>query len=311
MSSEPPLHSEIWKQLRQIEIKSSRLVDQLLSGQYKSVFKGIGLEFEEVRPYQEGDDERYIDWNVTARTNQLHIKRFVEERELSVFLVVDLSPSVFFGSQRRLKIDLALELAAIIAFSAMRNNDRVGLLTFSDRVQQVLPPKKGRKHALRIIRELLLTLENPQAHTQPPSIAHQGEPPSASNLTQALNYISHILHRRGIIFILSDFMNTGSLFPLRVLSRRHDCIAARLQDPIEKSLPDVGWVRLKDPESGKIQTWNFSNRKVRNAFLAEAEAREAAINEQFQKMSVDQILLNTQTESVWKALLKFYSVHHR
>lgn len=315
MDTQPPIHSEIWKQIRQIEIKSSRMVDQLLSGQYMSVFKGIGLEFEEVRPYQEGDDERHIDWNVTARTDHIHIKRFVEERELSVFLVVDVSPSVFFGSRQRLKIDLAIELAAILAFSAMRNNDRVGLLSFDREVQQVIPPKKGRKHALRVIRELLMTLENPAtdkpARSKSVSAQASTEASEQSDLTSALNYLNHILHRRGIVFILSDFLNTGSLFPLRVLSRRHDCIAVRLNDPLEQQLPNVGWVRLRDPETGKKGLWNLSSKRIRRRFEKQVEEREARLQSEFQRMGVDQIQLSTDSESVWKALLKFYQLHRR
>lgn len=291
------LHSEIWKRIRQIEITSARRVDQLLSGQYSSVFKGVGLEFEEVRPYQEGDDERHIDWNVTARTGQVHIKRFIEEREQSLFLLVDISPSVYFGSQRRLKMDLAIETAAIMAFSALRNNDRVGLLTFDDQVRQVIPPRKGRRHALRVIRELLVTLE------------HSHDTPRVTRLDLALDYVNHILHRRGILFVLSDFLETGSLFPLQVLSKRHDCIAVRLQDPSELALPDLGWVRLRDPESGRSALWDLGNPKVRQAYQAKALAREAALNDQFKRMGLDQILLQTQVDSVWQALLQFYQRH--
>lgn len=293
------LHSEIWKRIRQIEIKSARLVDQMLSGQYASVFKGVGLEFEEVRPYQEGDDERHIDWNVTARTGQVHIKRFVEERELSLFLLVDVSPSVYFGSRQRLKMDLAIEMAAIMAFSALRNNDRVGLLTFDDQVRQVIPPRKGRRHALRVIRELLISLE--QSHDEP----------RVTRLDTALDYVSHILHRRGILFVLSDFLETGSLFPLQVLNSRHDCIAVRLRDPHELSLPDLGWVRLRDPETGQSALWDLGNARVREAYETRAQAREAALNDRFKRMGVDQIVLQTDVDSVWQALLRFYQLHRR
>ncbi|MBF2053132.1 MAG: DUF58 domain-containing protein [Candidatus Sericytochromatia bacterium] len=293
------LHSEIWKRIRQIEIKSARLVDQMLSGQYASVFKGVGLEFEEVRPYQEGDDERHIDWNVTARTGQVHIKRFIEERELSLFLLVDVSPSVYFGSRQRLKMDLAIEMAAIMAFSALRNNDRVGLLTFDDQVRQVIPPRKGRRHALRVIRELLVSLE--QSHDEP----------RVTRLDKALDYVSHILHRRGVLFVLSDFLETGSLFPLQVLNSRHDCIAVRLQDPHELSLPDLGWVRLRDPETGQSALWDLGNARVREAYQRQARAREEALSEGFRRMGVDQIVLQTDVDSVWQALLRFYQLHRK
>ncbi|HEY9842042.1 MAG TPA: DUF58 domain-containing protein [Candidatus Obscuribacterales bacterium] len=294
------IHSDIWKNIRRIEISTRRLVDQLLSGQYVSVFKGLGLEFEEVRPYLEGDDERHIDWNVTARTGQVHVKRYIEERELSLFLLVDISPSVYFGSRQRLKLDLAIEFAAIMAFSALRNNDRVGLLLFDSEVRKVIPPRKGRRHALRVIRELVSTLQVPR--------------PAASDkihtdLGNALHYVNQILHRRGIIFVLSDFLDAGNLFPLKVLNRRHECIAVRLQDPLESEIPAAGWVRLEDPETGKQQLWNFSSARVREEFAERAIAREAALNEQFRRMNVDQVLLETSTESVWKALVKFYQRH--
>lgn len=299
MNDYHPLHSEIWKNIRQIEIKSGRLVDQLLSGQYTSVFKGVGLEFEEVRPYQEGDDERHIDWNVTARTGHLHIKRYIEEREQSLFLLVDISPSVYFGSLQRLKMDLAIEISALLAFSALRNNDRVGLMTFDSQVRTVIPPRKGRRHALRVVRELLSTFQQPHSDFQ------------GSNLEGALSYVSHILHRQGIVFVLSDFLNTGSLFPLKVLNRRHDCIAVRLRDPLETELPDLGWVRLQDPETGAEALWNFSDAKMRQRYLEAAQGRDEALADQFKRISVDQIILETNTESVWKSLMKFYRHHHR
>lgn len=304
--TEPPLHSDIWKNIRRIEITTRRMVDQLLSGQYVSVFKGLGLEFEEVRPYIEGDDERHIDWNVTARTGQVHVKRYIEERELSLFLLVDISPSVYFGSQRRLKLDLAVEFAAIMAFSALRNNDRVGLLLFDSEVRKVIPPRKGRRHALRVIRELISALQRPPA---PPVRAAKAGEKSGTDLEQALHYVNQILHRRGIIFVVSDFLETGSLFPLKVLNRRHEAIAVRLHDPLESEIPDAGWVRLQDPETGQQQLWNFGDRRVREAFSAKAEAHDTALNEQFRRMKVDQVLLETSTESVWKALVRFYQGH--
>ncbi|PKL77507.1 MAG: DUF58 domain-containing protein [Candidatus Melainabacteria bacterium HGW-Melainabacteria-1] len=297
--TETNLHSDLWKHIRRIEITTRQTVNQLLSGQYVSVFKGLGLEFEEVRPYAEGDDERHIDWNVTARTGQVHVKRYIEERELSLFLLVDISPSVYFGSQRRLKLDLAIEFAAIMAFSALRNNDRVGLLLFDDSVRKVIPPRKGRRHALRVIRELLRALEAPPVRAQ------------NTELDGALHFVNSILHRRGIIFVVSDFLDTGNLFPLKVLNRRHECIAVRLRDPLENQLPDAGWVRLQDPESGQQQLWNFGDRRVRERFAERAIARDAALTEQFRRMGVDQVLLETSAESVWKELIRFYQGHRR
>lgn len=298
MSVHQEAHSEIWKQIHRIEIKSRRLVDQLLNGQYQSVFKGVGLEFEEVRPYMEGDDERHIDWNVTARTGQLHIKRFIEERELSLFLLVDSSASVFWGSSQRLKMDLALEFAAVMAFSALRNNDRVGLLTFDSEVRTLLPPRKGRRHALRVVREMLACFD------QPP-------PQGKSNLDGALQTVSHLLNRRGIIFVISDFMDTGSLFRLSVLNRRHDCVAVRLLDPLDFELPDIGWVRLQDPETGQQQLMNLGSAKVRQQYAEKALAREEALNESLKRMSVDQISLRTDSDSIWKEMLRFYQRHRK
>ena len=298
MSVHQEAHSEIWKQIHRIEIKSRRLVDQLLNGQYQSVFKGVGLEFEEVRPYMEGDDERHIDWNVTARTGQLHIKRFIEERELSLFLLVDSSASVFWGSSQRLKMDLALEFAAVMAFSALRNNDRVGLLTIVSEVRTLLPPRKGRRHALRVVREMLACFD------QPP-------PQGKSNLDGALQTVSHLLNRRGIIFVISDFMDTGSLFRLSVLNRRHDCVAVRLLDPLDFELPDIGWVRLQDPETGQQQLMNLGSAKVRQQYAEKALAREEALNESLKRMSVDQISLRTDSDSIWKEMLRFYQRHRK
>jgi uncharacterized protein (DUF58 family) len=290
---------DIWKRIHRLEIKARHLVEHVLSGQYMSVFKGMGLEFDEVRPYQEGDDERQIDWNVTARTGHLHIKRFVEERELSIFLVVDVSPSVFFGSQKQLKTDLILEFAALMAFSAMRNNDRVGLLTFDQEVRTFLPPKKGRRHALHILRELML-----QVNQVP-------DQPRSSDMTSALRYVNHILHRRGVVFLLSDFWETGSLFPLKVLSQRHDCIAVLPQDPLDLNLPTTGMVSLRDPESNRQRIFDFSSKRFRAAYQEQQTAHFLSLKQSLRQMGVDQIILPTETESLVTSLLKFYRFHHR
>lgn len=290
---------DTWKRIHRLEIKARHLVEQVLSGQYMSVFKGMGLEFDEVRPYQEGDDERQIDWNVTARTGHLHIKRFVEERELSLFLLVDVSPSLFFGSHNHLKTDLVLEFCALMAFSAMRNNDRVGLLTFDQATRTFLPPKKGRRHALHILREVMLQLN------QPP------EQPCGSDMTAALRYVNHFLHRRGVIFILSDFWQTGSLFPLKVLSQRHDCIAVLPQDPLDLALPPSGLVALKDPETQQQRIYDFSSKRLRERYQAEQQAHFQALNQSLRQMGVDKIVLPTENESLVTSLLKFYRFHHR
>jgi uncharacterized protein (DUF58 family) len=290
---------DTWKRIHRLEIKARHLVEQVLSGQYMSVFKGMGLEFDEVRPYQEGDDERQIDWNVTARTGHLHIKRFVEERELSLFLVVDVSPSVYFGSQKQLKTDLILEFCALMAFSAMRNNDRVGLLTFDQEIRTFLPPKKGRRHALHILREVMLQL------SQPPEL------PRSTDMAAALRYVNHVLHRRGVIFILSDFWQTGSLFPLKVLSQRHDCIGVLPQDPLDLVLPKSGLVAVRDPESDQQRIFDFSSRRFRERYQSEQTAHFQTLKQSLRQMGVDQIVLPTETESLVTSLLKFYRFHHR
>ncbi|PIQ27208.1 DUF58 domain-containing protein [bacterium (Candidatus Blackallbacteria) CG17_big_fil_post_rev_8_21_14_2_50_48_46] len=286
---------DAWKRIHHLEIKARHLVDHVLSGQYMSVFKGVGLEFDEVRPYQEGDDERQIDWNVTARTGHLHIKRFVEEREQSLFLVVDTSSSLFFGSQRHLKTDLMLEFCALMAFSAMRNNDRVGLLSFDEELKTFLPPKKGKKHALRILRELMVEPERRERK---------------SDLSAALKFVNHILHRRGIVFILSDFIETGSLYPLKVLSQRHDCVAVMLQDPLDLALPKTGLVALRDPETQNQRIFDLGSSRVRLAYQEKMQAHFSGLRQEFRQMKIDQIVLPTESESLVTALLKFYRFHH-
>lgn len=293
MTAPPP---DIWQRIHRLEIKARHLVEQVLSGQYMSVFKGSGLEFDEVQPYQEGDDERQIDWNVSARTGHLHIKRFVEERELSVFLLVDTSSSMFFGSRNHLKTDLMLEFCALMTFSAIRSNDRVGLLTFDAGIRTFLPPQKGRRHALRILRELMI----------PPGLDLR-----QSNLHAALRYLNHVLHRRGIVFILSDFLETGSLFPLKVLSRRHDCVAVLLQDPLDLSLPAAGLVAVRDPERGEQMLVDLSSATVRQKYQARLAAHYHTLRQELKQMDIDQIVLPSDTESLINALLKFYRFHHR
>ena len=287
---------ELWKRIHRLEIKSRHLVDQVLGGQYMSVFKGSGLEFEEVRPYQEGDDERQIDWNVTARTGHLHVKRFIEERERSLFLLVDTSSSIFWGSGQRLKNEMMLEFCALMTFSAMRNNDRVGLLTFDNHIRTFLPPQKGRKHALRLLRELM---------TVP------AEPHRESQLEKALHYLNPILRRRAIVFIISDFLQTGSLFPLKVLSQRHDCIAVLLQDPLELALPAAGLVAVRDPESAARRILDLSSRRVRASYQAEMAAYFQQLKQDLRQMDVDQIVLPGEADSLLGVLLKFYRFHHR
>ncbi len=288
------VHSDIWKTIRQIEVQARRRVNQLLSGQYHSTFKGSGLEFEEVTPYHEGDDERHIDWNVTARTGQLHVKRFIEEREMSLFLVVDNRSVVRFGSRKRLKHDLAIEFSALIAFSALRNQDRVGLLTFGPGPHLMLPPRRGRQHALLLIRQLLTPRKN--------KIPVKGQ----DTLESTLKKLSHLMKRRGIIFVLSDFMNVGSLDTLKQLNQRHDCIAVQLRDPLEDQLPDVGRAAFEDPATGEILQINTHDPSVRKAYAQLRADAQAKLLAEFKTMGIDTLLLDTAGEDVWKPLLSYY-----
>jgi uncharacterized protein (DUF58 family) len=238
---------ELLKKVRQLEIRTRGLVNQVFSGEYHSVFKGRGMEFSEVREYQYGDDMRMIDWNVTARLNHPFIKIFEEERELTVMLVVDMSGSQFFGSQSALKRDIALELSAILAFSAMKNNDKVGLILFTDRIEKFVPPRKGRGHALRIVRELL---------------SFEPSRP-ATSIKAALEYLNHVQKKRAIIFVISDFIDSGYEAALRIAGKRHDLIGIVLQDPRENELPNVGLMNLRDAESGATRLVDTSNTSVR------------------------------------------------
>lgn len=264
---------ELLKKVRQLEIRTRGLVNQVFSGEYHSVFKGRGMEFSEVREYQFGDDIRTIDWNVTARFNRPFVKVFEEERELTVILMVDLSGSQFFGSEKNLKRDIAVELSAILTFSAMKNNDKVGAILFTDKVEKVIPPRKGQMHALRIVRELL-----------------SFEPAStATSLRTALEYLSHLQKRRSIVFLISDFMDTGYEAALRIVGRRHDLVGIVLMDPRERDLPEVGLLTLRDAETGRQRLVDTSDRRVRRAYLAYREQLERLRKSVFVKSRLDAV----------------------
>ncbi len=268
---------EILKKIRRLELRTKRLVDSMFAGSYHSVFKGRGMNFEEVREYNPGDEIRAIDWNVTARMNAPFVKKFTEERELTVMLVVDVSASGDFGSVNLSKRELAAEIASILAFSAIRNNDKVGLLLFTDEVELFIHPKKGRLHILRLIREMLFF--KPQ---------HRG-----TNLAAALEYLNKVVTRRAVVFLISDFLAEGYSRPLAVTSRRHDLVAIPVVDPGEEDLPDVGIVTLEDPETGEQVDVNTSSRALRGAYLALEERRKRAIDQEFNKLGVDMIPLRT------------------
>jgi uncharacterized protein (DUF58 family) len=273
---------EVLRQVRLIELRTRGLVDNVFGGEYQSVFRGQGIEFAEVREYQPGDDVRTIDWNVTARMGEPFVKQYVEERELTLMLVVDLSGSEQFGTRTRFKAELAAEIGAVIALSAATNNDRTGLLIFTDRVEHSVPPKKGRRHALRLIRDVL-------------AFRPEGR---GTDLAGALDFAGRVLPHRAIVFVLSDFQlaaEDDQLFDrtLRVVSRRHDVVAVKINDPRELELPDAGLLRLRDPETGEIRVVDTGSREVRQRFRAASLAREAAMRRRFRRLGVDEIEVAT------------------
>jgi uncharacterized protein (DUF58 family) len=244
------LPKEILQTVKRIEIRTNRLVNEALGGEYHSVFKGRGMEFDEVREYQYGDDIRTIDWNVSARLGHFYVKRYVEERELTVMLLVDLSASKDFGTVRRFKNELAAELAALLAFSAIKNNDRVGALIFTDVVEKYIPPKKGRKHVLRVVRELLAY--------EP---LHQ-----RTSIETALRYLNNVLTKKSVVFLISDFIDQGYEKALRVANQRHDLIALPINDPRERELPKAGILQLIDPETREVFWVDTSLSQVRERY---------------------------------------------
>ena len=243
---------EILKKVRKIEIKTRRLSDHIFSGEYHSSFKGRGMTFSEVRQYQFGDDIRSIDWNVTARYNEPFVKVFEEERELTMMLLVDLSASEFFGTTDQFKRDILTEISATLAFSAIQNNDKVGLLLFSDEVELFIPPKKGKSHVLRIIRELI--------EYQPKS--------KKTDIAMALRYLSQVMKKKAIVFLLSDFMDDDYDSPLKIASKRHDITGIRIYDKCEVEMPKIGIVPMEDVETGNVTLVNTNNRNTRNNYKA-------------------------------------------
>lgn len=273
---------ELLRQVRRIEMRTRGLVDSIFGGEYHSVFRGQGMEFAEVREYQPGDDVRNIDWNVTARTAHPHVKKHVEERELTLLLLVDLSGSEQFGTRGRFKAELAAELAAVLALSAVRNNDRVGLLIFTDTVEHVVPPKKGRRHVLRLIRDVLAS--------RPAG--------TGTALAAALDYGARLLPHRGIVFLISDFLpppDAGVALPaawersLRLASRRHDLVAMSITDPAEGELPDVGLVALRDPESGHVHVVDSGSPAVRASFAEQVARERNELRRVFRRLGIDEV----------------------
>jgi uncharacterized protein (DUF58 family) len=250
---------EVIRRVRRLEIRTRRLVEESLAGSYHSVFRGRGMEFAEVREYVPGDDVRTIDWNVSARMGHPFVKKFTEERELSVMLLVDASGSGKFGTDRTTKLALAAEISALLAFSAIRNNDRVGLLLFTDRVERFLPPRKGREHGLRVLRELVT-----------PNVVGRG-----TRIGLALEYLQRVVRKRAVVFLVSDFQDEGYERVLRGIGRKHDVVAISVADPREAMLPDVGLLHVEDPETGEVGLIDSGSAAVRRAYAdAERRARE-------------------------------------
>lgn len=268
---------EILKQVRRMEIATRGLVNEVFSGEYHSVFKGRGMNFAEVREYHYGDDIRNIDWNVTARSGSPFVKVFDEERELTVMLVVDVSASGEFGSAGRMKGEVAIEICAVLAFSAITNNDKVGLIIFSDRIEKFVPPRKGRRHVLRVLRELLYF--QPQGH--------------GTDVAGALEYLARVVRRRAVVFVVSDFLATGYRTALAVAGRRHDTVVIRMSDPREHQLPSVGYVELEDAETGEQLTVNVSDPAFRLAFERDVSETLTAREREFRKTGVDLIEITT------------------
>jgi uncharacterized protein (DUF58 family) len=271
------LSRELLAKVRKIQFKVSKLSTDVVSGHYLSAFKGSGIEFDEVREYIPGDDIRAIDWNVTARTGSPYIKRYVEERELTVILVVDLSASQRFGTVNHLKSELAAEISALLAFLAIKNNDKVGLLIFSDHCERFLPPQKGRRHVLRVIREILAY--------QPSGVK--------TNIREALGFINRVIKHRGIVFLLSDFMDHDFEKILKIMTKRHDVVALGLEDPRELELAQLGLVELKDSETGERIILDTDSAAVRATFKANAAARVDRNLKLFKSSKVDYIRIAT------------------
>ena len=288
------ISKDILKKIQQIQIHTRRLVNEAFVGEYHSVFKGRGMEFDEVREYQPGDEIRTIDWNVTARMGRPFIKRYVEERELTVMLLVDVSASGNFGSIKHLKNEVATEICAILAFSAIKNNDKVGMIMFTDKIEKFIPPKKGPKHVLRVIRELLCT--------QPTG--------KGTNISVALEYLNKITHRRTISFVVSDFIANDYAHALRIANKRHDMIAIAIADPREQELPNVGFIELRDAESGEILLLDTADSLARKEFGALNNRRRQEQSRLFRSMGVDEILINTNRHHV-EPIVRFFRMREK
>ena len=280
---------ELLKKVRKIEIKTKGLSNHIFSGEYHTAFKGKGMAFSEVREYQPGDDVRSIDWNVTARYNSPFVKVFEEEREMTVILLIDVSGSSDFGTQTQLKREVATEIAAVLAFSAINNNDKIGVIFFSDKIEKFIPPKKGKSHILRIIRELI-TFESESKKT---------------NIEVALKYFNNVIKKRAVCFILSDFMDTNFDKSLKIARNKHDIVALRIHDEREEIIPNVGLIKVEDSESGQTRWMDTSNKKVRTNYNNNYREFEKELKQTLQSSGVDHIDIKTGKDYI-KPLMNFF-----
>ncbi len=309
------LARDILQRVREIQVRTGRQVADVLAGEYISVFKGRGIEFDEVRPYVPGDDVRSIDWNVTARTGEPYVKRYVEERQLTLMLMADISASQDFGSLARSKREAAAELCALIAFSAIRSNDKVGLTLFHGGIEQYIPPRKGQKHALRVVREVLAhgldTPEQRGANGECPDRfsflpwRRLRGPREATDIAQAMEFLLSVIKRKAICFVVSDFLDDGYEQVLRAANRKHDVIAVLITDPRELELPSVGLVSLKDAETGRARLYDTSSAPFRRELEASARERVRKLERSFRSGGIDFIHVDT-SESVVEPLVRFF-----
>ncbi|MCY1042458.1 DUF58 domain-containing protein [Corallococcus sp. bb12-1] len=288
------LPKDLIRRIRKLEIRTRKVVSDMLAGQYHSVFKGRGMAFSEVRQYQPGDEIRFIDWNVTARMNEAFIKVFTEERELTVMLLVDVSASNEFGSKDRTKAEVAAEVAAQIAFSAIANNDRVGLILFSDRVEKVVPPRKGRTHVLRLVSDIL-------------TFKPKGR---GTDLAAGLGYLRRVAKRKAVTFLVSDFLATGYEKPLRLVGRKHDLVPVVIEDPLEQAFPRHGLVEMEDPETGERFVVDTSSPSVRGRFSRAMQAQRDERRKLFRKLELDHVELRAGDDH-GKALAQFFRARAR
>ncbi|NOZ21035.1 MAG: DUF58 domain-containing protein [Planctomycetes bacterium] len=288
------LPREILRKIRRIQIRTNRVVNTVLSGEYASVFRGRGMEFDTVREYVPGDEVRSIDWNVTARMGLPFVKQFVEERELTIMLLVDVSASGDFGSRRQFKNEIAAELCAVLAFSAIKNNDRVGLILFTDRVEKFVKPKKGKTHVLRVIRELL--------YYRPAG--------TGTDIAAALEFMNKVTTRRAVTFLVSDFLASGYEKPLRIANKRHDMIAVTVRDPRELTMPNVGMISLRDVETGETILVDTTDRTLRASYNRMNTESARALAQRLRSMGVDQISVRTDQPYV-EPLLRFFRMREK